>query len=117
MPVWRQVVGRPTCAQERTLAVEPREKKSVMSHLTEREERVVYQIRVGGALGAEWSDWIDGMAVSLQANGDTLLTGPVRDQCALHGILAKIRDLALPLLSLARIEAGAEYGGFVGGCT
>jgi hypothetical protein len=76
-----------------------------MSHLVERDERVVYQIRVRGVLDSEWSDWFDEMTVSPQDNGDTVLAGPVRDQCALHGILNKIRDLGLPLLSLVRREA------------
>ena len=75
-----------------------------MSHLTERDEWVVYQIRVRGELDVEWSDWFDGMTMSHQAAGETMLSGPVRDQCALHGILAKIRDLGLPLLSLMRTE-------------
>jgi hypothetical protein len=78
-----------------------------MSHLAECDEWVVYQIRVRGELGVEWSGWFDGMAVASRGDGDTVLTGPVRDQCALHGILAKIRDLGLPLLSLVRAEAGA----------
>jgi hypothetical protein len=72
-----------------------------MSH-SGRDERVVYQIRVKGVLDAGWSDWFDGLAICPQANGDTLLTGPVRDQSALHGLLAKIRDLGLPLLSVKR---------------
>jgi hypothetical protein len=84
-----------------------------MSHPTERDERIVYQIRVRGVLDAEWSDWFDEMAVSPQANGDTLLTGPVRDQSALHGILAKIRDLGVPLLSLTRIKAASGKGASV----
>ena len=79
-----------------------------MSHLTERDEWVVYQIRVRGELDVEWSDWFDGMTISHQADGETVLAGPVRDQCALHGILAKIRDLGLPLLSL--IRTGASLG-------
>lgn len=75
-----------------------------MSEL-DRGERVVYQIRVRGALDSQWADWFDEMTVSPQANGDSLLTGPVRDQSALHGILAKIRDLGLPLLSITRKAA------------
>ena len=74
-----------------------------MSHL-ERDERVVYQIRVQGVLDAQWSDWFDEMTVAPQDNGDTVLSGPVRDQSALHGILAKIRDLGLPLLWLVRTD-------------
>jgi hypothetical protein len=68
-----------------------------------RDEQVVYQIRVRGVLDAGWSDWFDGLTVCPQADGTTLLIGPVRDQSALHGLLAKIRDLGLPLLSMKRV--------------
>jgi hypothetical protein len=64
----------------------------------------VYQIRVQGELDSKWADWFDGLAITLQASNETLLTGPVADQCALHGLLAKIRDLGLPLLSIERME-------------
>jgi hypothetical protein len=73
-----------------------------MSHLQGGDEQVIYQIRVRGVLDASWSDWFAGLTVCPEAGGDTLLTGPVRDQAALHGLLAKIRDLGLPLLSLKR---------------
>jgi hypothetical protein len=69
----------------------------------EQNEPIVYQIRIRGALDASWSDWFAGLTVCPQAGGDTLLTGPVRDQSALHGLLAKIRDLGLPLLSVNRV--------------
>jgi hypothetical protein len=59
-----------------------------------------YRIRVQGILEDRWSDWFDGFEVAPQAGGETLLTGPVADQAALHGLLAKIRDLGLPLLSV-----------------
>jgi hypothetical protein len=75
-----------------------------MSHLKEHDERVIYQIRVRGELDARWSDWFDGLTVCPQGDGDTLLTGPMRDQSALHGLLAKIRDLGLPLLSVNRVQ-------------
>ena len=68
-----------------------------------RDERVVYQIRVRGVLDAGWSDWFDGLTICPQADGTTSLTGPVRDQSALHGLLVKIRDLGLPLLSVRRV--------------
>jgi hypothetical protein len=71
-----------------------------MRHLDGGSEQVVYQIRVRGVIGSGWSDWLDGLTICPQADGTTLLTGPVRDQSALHGLLAKIRDLALPLLSV-----------------
>lgn len=62
-----------------------------------------YQIKIKGVLDEAWSDWFEGLTVTPQAGGETLLTGPVRDQAALHGILARIRDLGLPLLSVERI--------------
>ena len=68
-----------------------------------RDEQVVYQIRVRGVIDAGWSDWFDGLTICPQADGTTLLTGPVRDQSALHGLLTKIRDLGLPLLSVERV--------------
>jgi hypothetical protein len=64
----------------------------------------VYRIRVEGHLDKKWSDWFDGFAITPQANDRTLLTGPVADQCALHGLLAKIRDLGLSLVSVERVE-------------
>jgi hypothetical protein len=75
-----------------------------MSHRQGCDEQVVYQIRVRGVIDATWSDWFDGLTICPQANGDTLLTGPVRDQSALHGLLVKIRDLGLPLLSVKRVS-------------
>ena len=64
----------------------------------------VYRIEVKGTLDRKWSDWFDGFTIIPQANDETLLTGPVADQAALHGLLAKIRDLGLPLLSVKRLE-------------
>jgi hypothetical protein len=61
---------------------------------------VVYQIRVKSHLGSDWTDWFEGLAITLEDNGDTLLTGPVVDQSALHGLLKKVRDLGMPLLSV-----------------
>jgi hypothetical protein len=78
-------------------------------------DQLVCQIRVRGVLDSQWSDWFDDMTVSPQADGDTVLAGSVRDQCALHGILAKIRDLGLPLLSLSCTEATSGREAFAGG--
>ncbi len=61
---------------------------------------MVYQIRLKGHLGEQWSTWFEGLAVTLQDNGETLLEGPVVDQAALHGLLRKVRDLGLPLLAV-----------------
>ena len=66
--------------------------------------RAVYQIRVRGIIGRQWSAWFDGLEIVPLENGETLLTGPVADQAALHGILAKIRDLNLPLVSIQPVE-------------
>jgi hypothetical protein len=63
-----------------------------------------YELRVEGVLDQRWSDWFDGLEVSSQPGGVTVLAGPVADQAALHGLLAKVRDLNLPLLSVRRIE-------------
>ena len=68
------------------------------------DEPAIYQIRVKGHLDRKWSDWFDGFTIAPQDNDDTLLTGPVADQSALHGLLAKIRDLGLLLLSVKRVE-------------
>lgn len=60
----------------------------------------VYQIRIRGELGGDWSAWFEGMEVGMEGNGDTLLTGLINDQAALHGVLKKIRDLGLFLVSV-----------------
>jgi hypothetical protein len=65
---------------------------------------VVYEIRIEGLLGDRWSTWFEGLAISFDAHGDTLLTGPLKDQAALHGVLIKIRDLGLSLISIRRIN-------------
>ena len=65
---------------------------------------MVYQIRVEGHLGGQWTDWFGGLSITLEDNGDTLLSGPVVDQAALHGLLRKVRDLGMPLLSVIRLQ-------------
>ena len=65
---------------------------------------VVYQIRLKGHLSHQRMDWFEGLIITLEDNGDTLLTGTAIDQAALHGILKKVRDLGMPLLSLNSIE-------------
>ena len=67
----------------------------------------LYHIRVQGILDEKWSDWFDGFTITPQADDETLLVGPVPDQAALHGLLGKIRDLGLPLLSIKRVERKA----------
>lgn len=67
-----------------------------------------YEIRVRGVLDRHWSGWFDGLQVSSDAPGQTLIAGPVADQAALHGLLTKVRDLGLLLLSVRRISPGPE---------
>ncbi|SRR5712692_1528029 len=69
-------------------------------------EPMVYQIRIRGHLGREWADWFEGLSITLEDNGDMLLTGPVVDQAALHGLLKKVRDVGMPLLSVIRVTPG-----------
>jgi hypothetical protein len=66
----------------------------------------VYQIRIKGYLGRQWTDWFGGLTITLEEDGETLLSGPVVDQAALHGLLKKVRDLGMPLLSVNRVEPG-----------
>ena len=63
-----------------------------------------YEIRLKGHLEARWVKWFDGLSITLDDNGNTLLSGPVADQAALHGLLKRIRDLGLPLLSVNTVE-------------
>ena len=65
---------------------------------------MIYQIRIEGHLGPQWTDWFGGMTITLEDNGDTLLTGPVVDQAALYGLLRKVRDLGMPLLFATRVK-------------
>lgn len=71
---------------------------------TDFNEPLAYQIRVKGHLGVEWTDWFGGLTITLEENGETLLTGPVIDQAALHGLLKKVRDLGLTLVSVNPVE-------------
>jgi hypothetical protein len=64
----------------------------------------VYQIRLRGHVHPRWSAWLDHLTITLDQNGDTLLTGPIVDQAALHCLLSRIRDLGLPLVSIMEVE-------------
>jgi hypothetical protein len=73
----------------------------------------VYQIRLRGHLGPQWAAWFAGLTIRLEENGETVLTGTVVDQAALHGVLRKVRDLGLPLLAVNRLgpdQAAATAG-------
>lgn len=73
-------------------------------------EHAIYAIRVRGHLGHQWAGWFENLSITLEDTGNTLLIGPVVDQAALHGLLKKVRDLGLPLLSVHCIEPGPLEG-------
>ena len=64
----------------------------------------LYEIRVKGHLYDKWADWFEGLTITREDNGETRLTGPVADQAALHGLLKKVRDLGMPLISVVNVE-------------
>ena len=70
------------------------------------DQPMIYQIRIKGHLGRQWTNWFEGLTITLEDNGDTILTGPVADQAALHGLLRKVRDLGMPLISATRVKPG-----------
>ena len=76
--------------------------------MSDKHNPMIYQIRIEGHLGSQWTDWFEGMAITLEDNGETLLTGPVIDQAALYGLLKRVRDLGMPLLSVNPIIPGLE---------
>ena len=67
---------------------------------------VFYEIRIQGHLADRWRHWFEGLTITREENGETLLTGPVVDQAALYGLLRKVRDVGLPLHSFKRVESG-----------
>ena len=69
---------------------------------------LIYQIRIRGHLGQPWQEWFEGLTLTLEADGTTLLTGPVVDQAALYGILKKVSDLGMPLLSVSSTGSGSQ---------
>jgi hypothetical protein len=68
------------------------------------DQPMVYQIRIKGHLNRRWTEWFGDVTITLEDNGETLLTCPVVDQAALHGLLRKVRDLGLPLISAIRVN-------------
>ena len=65
-----------------------------------------YEIRLKGHLDNRWAEWFEGLTITLEEDGITLLTGPLVDQAALHGLLKKVRDLGMPLVSVSPVEPG-----------
>jgi hypothetical protein len=74
----------------------------------QNEKAIIYQIRIEGQLGQQWTDWFDGLSITPGEDGTTLLTGPVIDQSALHGLLKKVRDLGAPLVSVNRMKTNGS---------
>ena len=70
---------------------------------------IVHEIKIKGHLDSQWTDWFEGLTISLDENGDTLLTGPVIDQAALHGLLKKVRNLGMPLVSVNRVQVNESH--------
>ena len=73
---------------------------------TDSSQSTVYEIKVKGHLGCQWTDWFGGLTITLEENGDTLMTGLVVDQAALHRLLRKVRNLGMPLISVTCVEPG-----------
>jgi len=71
-------------------------------------QSIIYQITIKGHLSHQWADWFEGLTITLEEDGNTLLNGPVIDQSALHGILKKIRDLGMPLLSVNSVGPSSQ---------
>jgi len=76
-----------------------------MSNGSKYDTQHIYQIRIEGMLDEKWSDWFDGFSITCLCEDETVLEGPINDQGGLHGLLAKVRDLGLPLLSVQRVDA------------
>ena len=70
---------------------------------------MIYQIRIKGHLGREWAGWFEGLTLTALDNGETLLTGAVVDQAALHGVLKKVRDVGMPLLSVIEVQFNEHH--------
>ena len=79
----------------------------MMTNGREFDTTSIYEIRVRGVLNQRWSDWFDGFRIDNQVH-DTILVGPVIDQAELHGLLAKIRDLGLPIISVERVNSAGS---------
>jgi hypothetical protein len=71
-------------------------------------QAAIYQIRVEGQLGPQWAEWFEGLIIERVENGESLITGPVVDQAALYGLLKKVRDLGMPLISVTRVSIHSQ---------
>lgn len=80
-----------------------------MAAVIDSSQPAVYQIRVRSHLGSDWTDWFEGLTITLEEDGDTVLTGPVVDQAALHGLLKKVRDLGMSLVSVNPVQLNENH--------
>ena len=81
-----------------------REMSNKLNNNIDHNQPMVYQIRIKGQLDSHWAEWFEGLTIILEEDGNSLLTGPVADQAALYGLLKKVRDLGLPLVSVIQIH-------------
>ncbi len=79
----------------------------------DRHEAGRYQIRLKGHLDSRWAAWFDGLTLSLETDGTTIIQGQIADQAALHGLLQKVRDTGLPLVSVACVQPGSTNSGSI----
>ena len=77
-----------------------------LTSMKDRHEPQLYEIRLKGHLDDRWAEWFEGLTITLEEDGNTLLAGKVIDQAALHGLLKKVRDLGMPLVSVSPVEPG-----------
>jgi len=80
-----------------------------MAEVIDSSQPTIYQIRIKSHLGSDWTDWFEGLAITLEEDGDTLLTGRVVDQAALHGLLKKVRDLGMSLVSVNQVQCKESH--------
>jgi len=89
------------------LDMRERAKRTVAERRSQRTDPdwpAIYEIRVEGHLGHAWTGWFEGLSIALEDDGDTVMTGAVVDQAALHGLLKRVRDIGVPLVSVIRLE-------------
>ena len=78
--------------------------KNIINSTSNSHQSIVYEIRIKGHLGSQWIDWFEGLTITLEEDGHTILTGQILDEAALHGLLKRVRDLGIPLISVNRID-------------